>query len=224
MPLVVHLCSSPCHFLPVRKLAESTTLPAHRRPSQVRRRPVLPASTHSQVLPQSESWSSAVHLFKHARGSPTFIRLRPLVASKTTTRVPRCRPTSNLAPSTSSPANWRRVPVARSCPHGDRPPVSSPFARLLNWVLYHTGVLWSASPPHLAVASLGFWPTLPSCATTQAPSPVFTVGRKGRVGRTRWPGQAKRLCGLSPLQQYQFLFSFQIIQIQFWLKFKLQKL
>jgi hypothetical protein len=28
-------------------------------------------------------------------------------------------------------------------------------------------------------------------------------------------GQAKRLCGLSPLQQYHFLFLFQIIQIQF---------
>jgi hypothetical protein len=34
-------------------------------------------------------------------------------------------------------------------------------------------------------------------------------------GLSRWLGQAKRLCGLSPLQQYPFLFSFQIMQIQF---------
>jgi hypothetical protein len=64
--------------------------------------------------------------------------------------------------------------------------VSSPFTRLLNWVLYHTDVLWLTSPPLLDAGSPGFWPTPPPCTMTPAPSPVSFRGRKpSRVG----PGQ-----------------------------------
>jgi hypothetical protein len=56
-------------------------------------------------------------------------------------------------------------------------------------------------------------PTFPSSPSLA--SPILAMGQKGQVGQTRQPSQAKYLCGLSPLQQCQFIFTFRIIQIQF---------
>jgi hypothetical protein len=125
LPLAVHLYSSLCRFLLVHVLTESSAPPARCSPSQVRCHPVLPASSRSQAPPRSESWLSAIHLFKHARRPPTSIRLRPppnrqghrpdlkpgalYLLSDQSTLTPRC--------STAPP--WKP-------PSGEPPPCSSP--------------------------------------------------------------------------------------------------
>jgi hypothetical protein len=101
-------------------------------------------------------------------------------------------------------------PQRPSSTHHSTLPLTSP--------LLHCCHCAAAPQDPLAIA-----PWAPRCRRVGAPNPGTSQqpARPHELRVTRlplpshWLGQAKRFCGLSPLQQYPFLFSFQIIQIQF---------
>jgi hypothetical protein len=115
--------------------------------------PVLSDSITGRIDPSSEPAPPVPHLLPlhHERlsdGRPPLTASDPAVTATRSAPMPRCFPTSEPVPSTTSLACRRWCPSTRARRHGAPPPVSLPLLRSPKWGPLLIGVLPNPLPHH----------------------------------------------------------------------------